>query len=82
MSRYRVAPQAREDIKEIYPKDKSILRFKFDPKRRVLSKGYKWHIPKGIQGEVKYGIKFIDNSGEEIDVDPLIVVPPPPDDPQ
>ncbi len=68
-----------KEINSVYAKDKSKQKINFNPKRKTYSKGFKWKIPKGTQGDVKYGIKFIDHSGEEIDIDPVIVVPPPPD---
>ena len=77
-----------KEVKSVYAKDESKLKFKidpgqgdsdikFNPKHKIFSKGFKWKIPKGTEGVVKYGIKFIDYTGEEIDIDPEIIMPPP-----
>ena len=81
-----------KEVKSVYAKDESKLEFvikpkeqrpdkeiKFNPKRKTFSKGFKWAIPAGVKGTVKYGIKFIDYTGEEIDIDPELDIPPPPD---
>ena len=64
-------------ITGIYSKEKEHPVFKSDPKKRLLCKGFKLQLEKGVEGKEKYTIECILGNNKELIIDPYIRVPPP-----
>lgn len=66
-------------IKKIYSKEGSRRVFKKDPKRMLLSKGFKLQLTKDVAGEEEaYSIDYVLCDDTKWTTDPVIRVPPPP----
>lgn len=68
-------------ITRIYSKEEKHLIFKSDPIKRLLCKGFRLQLEKEeVKEELieKYTIECLLCDGEELKIDPMIRVPPPP----
>jgi hypothetical protein len=71
-----------KDVLDVYAKDKEAgwELIRNEPKKNVICRGFKVHIPKDAPaGTIDYGIIVKLCNGEEFPVDPMLVIPPPPD---
>lgn len=66
-----------KSIARIYSKEKVHIVFKSDPRKRLLCKGFKLQLEKGVEGKEKYTIECILGNNKELIIDPYIRVPPP-----
>ena len=65
-----------KSITRIYSKEKEHTIFKSDPVKRLLCKGFKFQLEKGVEGKEKYTIECILCNNTELIIDPYIRVPP------
>jgi hypothetical protein len=65
-------------IRKIYSKEGIRNVFKSDPRKRLLCKGFKLQLSEDAKGEEAYSIKYTCCDGEELTIDPVIRIPPPP----
>lgn len=66
-----------KEIIKIYPKKGEGSIFRYEPKK--TDKGFVLEIPEDAKGEEAYGINYLTDEGKEINVDPYLKIPPPPD---
>jgi hypothetical protein len=67
-----------KSVSRIYSKKEKHTLFKCDPKKRLLCEGFKVKLKEGVTGEEYYTIECILCNGDELKIDPMIRVPPPP----